>query len=466
MSTDAADLFCALFDEFGTPNLDPHEMHEWMTDEQVEDITSNTEGQVIESGTLDEEEVRASIERADDKNRRRFAYLQGIDNALLHAHPYTGTHDTAGLNLIARRYVRTGKFNTNSIPGALLPRFAFPADAHSPAEKLGDTMTAVVRVSSLAWDITEHTTIPNRSDFHRGHRERGVLFGCVPFLDRVDALEWKQSKIGKNPFFRGEVIPCDEIRQRIAVVLRRLDEQGAMVGVIPELCASEQVIQWWKDAIASNRAPRESNLRWILVGTGPTDSDLDPPANTAVLLDRLTGEVLSTQDKMHPFTLTAEQIDLWGLGEYVGASATTEHIAHGERLTIAECALGRLVMLICEDLARTLEAGPVMLAHGTSLALCPVFSDEIEEHHWEHNKAKEYADQIGTQIVVSNSRIIGCNQGEVAFGTALAHSPHDRAVGATTAADEVVLLRLSDEAAVNAISRTAGFEDYEESVAP
>lgn len=464
MATDAADLFCALFDDFEETRLDPLEAHEWMTDEQVQDITSITEGQVIGTGMLDEEEVRASIERAEDPDRRRFAYLQGIDNALLHAHPHTGTHDTAGLNAVARRYVRTGRFNTDSTPGALLPRFAFPRDS-TPAETLGDTMTAVVRVPSLTWDNTDHTTIRNRSDFHRCHRERGLLFGCVPLLDRLDALEWQRLEVGGDAFFRSEVISCEEIHRRIVTVLRRLDEQGAMVGVIPELCASEQVIEWWKDAVVSNRPPRESNLRWILIGTGPTHEEGRSPANTAVLMDRLTGEILTTQDKMHPFTLTDEQIEAWGLKKHVGTGQTTEDITPGRRLMIAESALGRVVMLICEDLAHTIEAGGVMLAHGTSLALCPVFSDEIEEHHWEHNKAKEYADQIGTQVVVSNSRMIGCNQGESTFGTALAHSPHDLVVGKTSAADEVVLLRLSDEAAIQAVSRTAGFEDHEESFA-
>jgi predicted amidohydrolase len=465
MSTDAADLFCRIFDEFEEPKFQPVEVADWLTDEQVADISSATEGQVLETGALDEEEIRDNIEMAEDSDRRRFAYLRGIDNALLHAHPHTATHDPAGLLAIASRYVRTGKFSTDSVLGALLPRFAFPATSTSSAD-LAESMMAAVRVPSDVWEQTDHVVIGGRSDLHRRHREKGVLFGCVPFLERVDELEWETAPQAGHSSFRSQIIPTDELRDRIVAVLHRLDDHGAMVGVLPEMCASAQVLEWWQEAVISNRAPRESNLRWIFVGTGAIAPDRDPPTNTGVLLDRLTGEVLLRQDKMHPFVLVPDQIQAWGLGDYVGYEMTREDISCGEKIAIAESRLGRLVVMICEDLARTMTLGPLMLTHGTSHALCPVLSDEIELHHWEHNKAKDYADQIGTQVIVANSRAIGCNQGETKFGTALAHSPHDTAIGSTSSAEDIVLLRLSDEAAIQAISRTAGFEDLDETPTP
>ena len=402
MTTDAADLFCQIFDEFEAEALDPHEVNEWMTDPQVMDISSFTEGQVLETGTLDEDSVRDGVEAADDADRRRFAYLQGIDNALLHAHPQTASHDTGGLNAIATRYTRSGKFNTDGAPGALLPRFAFPNDDDELAvERLADAMTSVVRVPPEQWGRTEHTVIGSRSDFSRLSRERGVVFGCVPFLDELDELEWEQRRIGDTIVFRSRIIASDEVRGRIQSVLSALDRAGAMVGVIPEMCLSDEILAWWQAAIAAQPPPRDSRLRWIFIGTGPI-GDADPPPNTGYLLDRLTGEILMKQDKLHPFHIAPEQIEAWGLAEYLGSSTTRtrEDIARGESVAVAESALGRICVLICEDLARTMELGPPLRDHGLSLAICPVFSDVIQLHHWEHNKAKDYADQVGTQVLV------------------------------------------------------------------
>jgi predicted amidohydrolase len=445
---DAADLFCRIFDQFELPRLDPHEVEAWLTDDRVMDISSFTEGQVVETGTLDESEVWAGIEMADDADQRRFAYLQGIDNALLHAHPHTASYDSAGLTAIASRYARTGRLNSDATAGALLPRYAFPAEDDLLAvERLADAMTSVVRVPAEAWDRTDHTVIPSRSDFHRLHRETGVVFGCVPFLEDPNELEWERRSVGDSSLFRSHVIAGEEIRERITTVLASLDRVGAMVGVIPEICLSDQLLDWWREAVLETPAPRESRLRWIFVGTGPV-GDQDPPANTGILLDRLTGETVMRQDKLFPFHLRAEQIARWGLTEFVGADDTREDIARGEAVTVAEGALGRLAVLICEDLARTMELGPPLRDHGLSVAIAPVFATATAFHRWEHNKAKEYADQVGTQVVVANSRVVAQNQGHDRSGTALAHSPHSTDLGETSHCEEVVLLRVSDEAAI------------------
>ena len=462
MNIDAADLFCQIFDQFETERLDPHDVDEWMTNPQVMDISSFTEGQVLDTGTLDADEVWSTIENAEDVDQRRFAYLQGIDNALLHAHPHTASHDSAGLTAIASRYARTGKFSTDAVAGALLPRYAFPAeDDLLTVERLADAMTSVVRVSPAEWAQTDHLVIAGRSDFHRLHRERGVVFGCVPFLEDVNELEWELREAGDGELFRSRIVSGPDIRARVASVLASLDESGAMVGVIPEMCLSDQLLEWWQQALAEAPPSRDSNLRWIFVGTGPIGAQ-DPPTNTGLLLDRLTGDVLMAQNKLFPFHLGREQIANWGLKDLLGENGTREDITQGETVTVAESALGRLCVLICEDLARTMDLGPRLRDHGLSLAVCPVFSDIIQLHHWEHNKAKDYADQVGSQVLVANSRVIGRNRGGGTFGTALAHSPHETELGTTSSCEEVVLFRISDEAAIR-LTDTPDIDDYDQS---
>jgi predicted amidohydrolase len=450
MSTDAADLFCELFDSFEAPTLDPHDVNDWLTDDQVMDIASYAEGQVVETGTLDEAQVWDGIDMADEPDRRRFAYLQGIDNALLHAHPHTASQDAAGLVAIATRYVETGRFNTEAVEGGLVPRYAFPADpdGNLAVERLADAMSTVVRVPGPAWEANQHLTIPARSDFTRLAREQGVVFGCVPFLENLDELQWQSDVDSGGQFFRASLTPTQDVRDRIAIVLAALDASPAMVGVVPELCLTDEVLGYWREAIDANPAPRDSHLRWIFVGTGDVGGG-DPPANRGHLLDRLTGESLVQQDKIHPFVLNEHQIQTWGLAPFLGdASSSREDIRRGQNLAVVESNLGRLAILICEDLARTMTLGPALREHGLSIAICPVFSEVLELYHWEHSKAKEYAAQVGTQMLVANSRAVGHAQGLEDFDTALAHSPFSTDLASAGSSEDVALLRLSDEAAV------------------
>jgi predicted amidohydrolase len=450
MSDDAADLFCAIFDSFEAERLDPHDVNDWLTDDQVMDISSFTEGQVIETGTLEEAPVWESIKDAEDPDRRRFAYLQGIDNALLHANPQTASHDAAGLTAISTRYAETGRFNTDEVEGALLPRFAFPNDDdHLAVERLADALVSVVRVPGAAWSATEHASIPARSDFGRPSREQGVVFGCVPFLDNLDELDWSVREDGAGCFFRGALIASPAVQARITAVLAALDRSPAAVGVIPEVCLTNEVLGWWRDTIIATPPPRDSQIRWLFVGTGPV-GDAEPPLNSGFLLDRLTGAVLARQDKLSPFTLKRDQISSWGLEPYLGGGIETarEDITRGSKITVLETRLGRMSVLICEDLARTMTVGPPLRDHGVSLVICPVFSEVIALHHWEHAKAKEYAAQVGAQVIVANSRAVGCAQGFEEFGTAIAHSPFDTDIAETRSCEDVALIRLSDEAAI------------------
>jgi predicted amidohydrolase len=462
VEVDAADLFCRLYDDFETPHLDPYLVDDWLTDLRIQDIASFTEGQVVETGTLDSEEVQATIELADDEaDKRRFAYLQGIDQALLQAHPHTRSHDSGGLTKIATRYLQTGKFNTDAAPGALLPRFAFPREREEEAaERLADALVSVVRVPAETWEKTEHVRVRPESDFNRLNRERGVVFGCVPFVEDLTEFEWSRREVGNLVVFQAEIKAEEEVRQRIAAVLRALDEQGAMVGVIPELCLSETVLCWWRQAIDENPPPPGSDLRWLLVGTGSIGgAGSNAPSNTAVLLDRHDGEALMVQSKLFPFSFRRAQIDSWGMEPFVGPRPAREDITRGETITVGESAIGRASILICEDLARTMEIGPSLREHGLSHAIAPVFSEPTDRHHWEHNKAKDYADQVGASVVVANSRAVGRNQGQTVFGTALAHSPFGTAIGNTSAPDEVVLLRVSDESVALELPRTLQYDD-------
>jgi predicted amidohydrolase len=186
---------------------------------------------------------------------------------------------------------------------------------------------------------------------------------------------------------------------------------------------------------------QDSNLRWIFVGTGAF-GDKTLPANRGYLLDRLTGQVLVEQDKLFPFTLSEEQLEAWNLSPLLGREPISEAIARGDMISVAESAIGRLVILVCEDLSRLDQLLNPLVEHGVSLAIAPVLSKPTLAHHWEHARAKVYADAAGTSVVIANSLVIASLLDQVEAGTALVHGPGGFACASAGLPDEVVLLRV------------------------
>jgi predicted amidohydrolase len=269
-------------------------------------------------------------------------------------------------------------------------------------------------------------------------------------------LRWDTDTRGGRRLYR--IAPKNDVDWggRIAAILRRLDEQGAVLGVMPELTLNDHVVTLWRRAIVKTRAPVDSRLAWILIGTGPL-GEADPPPNRAVVMCRRTGRVLLTQDKCHPFFMSGELIRDWGLEGLLGTEPANEDIARGERVTIAESAVGRFVTLVCEDLARIVQLGQPLLDHGVSHALAPVFSKPTVAHYWEHSAAKTWAQAIGTQVIVSNSLVVASTMGvDLPAGMCLAHGPEGFHADAASEHDDVRPLRITADVGVRILGNEGG----------
>ena len=441
LSRDPADLFAQLYDALGDEAFRSDEAQGWLSSESVNEIAAMVEERLILGGALDPEEVEESIEFAFETEERIFAHLLGLDRALSYVNPHTATYDPAALLHLATRYAQTGRFDTGAVPGAVLPRVAFPGREVVEMEGRADAFASVVRVPPEEWERTDHSVIPNNVDFSRRERERGVAIACVPFIADPDELSWEIEYRNNLRRFKVRPIARAETGDRIERIVRSLDDLGASIAVLPELCLSNETLEMWQQALDEISPLPGSVLRWVFVGTGPIGSS-DLPPNRGVLLDR-DGSILLEQDKLYAFTMSSEQLHDWHLTEKLGDEQAVELMSRGERVTVAECGLGRLLILICEDLARVTELGSPLVAHGASLALAPVFSKPTLAHHWEHSHAKIYAQAAGTQVVVSNSLVVARLMGEDETGTSLAHSPEGHEVGRSESEDAVSMFHLA-----------------------
>src|ERR1700741_645168 len=110
----------------------------------------------------------------------------------------------------------------------------------------------------------------------------------------------------------------------------------------------------WR-ARLQRRGPK-SDLRLVVAGTSPQSwSSGDPPGNEALLLNH-RGQIIGRQRKLHRWNLNLEirkQYALLAPG-LADVDLLYEHISPGEEVEIIEHSqLGRLAVMICEDLGRT-----------------------------------------------------------------------------------------------------------------
>jgi predicted amidohydrolase len=226
----------------------------------------------------------------------------------------------------------------------------------------------------------------------------------TPLIADPDEFEWRVVERRNLRFYRIGPNGGTSTHDRIERVIRGFDEANAVIGMAPELCLSPRLLDRWRSALAERHAAADSSLRLVLVGTGDIER-ADPPANTAVLLDAQTGEVLAQQRKVYPFNFTGDDIELWGLtGRLPGP--IDEDLTPGERVTVLEAGGVRLAILVCEDLARLPALAGPLCRHGISLLLVPVFARPTKDRRWERARAESYSDSTGATVVVANSLVM------------------------------------------------------------
>ena len=433
MEKDYADLFCELFDR-----LDPAEFNEeeeaWMADGDVVATAAR-----IERLALDGEPFETP-----DGAKETFATLLGLDAALAHANPVLGEAAPAALTEYALRYAESGRLDSGALPGALLPRFARPGRGGQLPEDLAGSFGSVVRVDSTAWDACDHVALPARSRLTRPEREAGLRVATVPMIREPDELEWRVEERSGLRFYRIHPADREPTRARVEKAIAAWDEQGAAIGVAPELCLSAALLEQWQVALAGREGAGASRLRLVLAGSGNVAGS-SPPTNEAVLLDARTGDVLVRQRKVHPFNFSQQDLELWGLADRLTAPID-EDLSRGERVCVVEAGGARLAILVCEDLARLHAFAAALHAHGVSLLLVPVFARPTKDRRWERSRAELYCDAIGASVVVANSLVIADILGSPApVGTAIAISPGQAAVGHSSEPDDVVVFELNGD---------------------
>ncbi len=397
--TDPAHLFMQLYDRLPDRLFLGRDAINWRAEREVIKRANAIAELVLDEGAAEYKKLLELVDGED--HRARFTILLGLDMALQFANPFSGAHQQYGVTKIARRYAETGLFNDPAVvPGALLPRCAIAGGPIGRGHKEDFFAVHVVPAETLSGDRVRLRQMPPRYQFSFPAGEP-VKVACAPLLTSYQELGLTLDRANGVPTYRIAPAGIDDLDDRIARIVDAMDAAGARIGVMPEGCLSETILDQWRRTLPRTDGP-DKPLRWLLLGSGPVSS-ARPPHNRAVLLDRGTGEVLLTHDKLERFTITDEQARDWRLPWPPQGCPVEEDITRGRSLDVLETLLGRLIAVICEDLNGSMAWDREAGACGVSHLFSPIFSKPILRYRWEHQAAERQVRHLGAWVVVSNS---------------------------------------------------------------
>ena len=390
-----------LYDQLPEQPFTGREPSQWDNDSGVKLRASRVYEHIIDHGEADPQQVEEIVQVGG--NRGLFTVLRGIDWALAHINPFTPAFDHGKLAWLAARYAETGRLS-DGLPedeGALLPRCSYPGRPRGSRDKSG--FFGLHRVAAESWVRLRHERIMPR---HQPHfrPDQEIPVGCAPLLETFDDIRLDFAERDGESVYSLVPVESVSLRKRITSVIDSLDDSEARIAVIPEATLTDELLSYWKDA-AYSTAGRHKPLRWLLVGSGPLGGD-DPPPNRAVLLDRWTKHNLFIQDKLSGFTLTAEQASDWNVPDRPVNGSATEYITRGSAITVGESSLGRLAVIICEDLNQSVGWDREAVACGISHLLVPIFSKPIIRYRWEQIASERHVANLGAWLIVSNSLVV------------------------------------------------------------
>ena len=165
VSEDYADTFCELFDGIDAADFRANG-ESWLLDRKLQAVAAE-----VEAAALAGERIEV---------RHPFAALLGLDAALAGANPLLGGPAPAAISEYALRYAESGRFDSGTGSGALLPRFAPPRSPRPAARGPGRRVRRRRARRQADWDACDHAIVPSHARLTRRDRETGLRVARRP----------------------------------------------------------------------------------------------------------------------------------------------------------------------------------------------------------------------------------------------------------------------------------------------
>jgi predicted amidohydrolase len=233
--------------------------------------------------------------------------------------------------------------------------------------------------------------------------QAALTVAIVPLVAAIDdfAFEALDSQSGLQKF-RVSLRRPDEVEARARLAIAKAAEAACDVVLFPELCLTPAAQRGIGTAIRETSC-RFGGRPWLVVaGSAHTPVQGAPGQfhNRAVLFDGAGTEWLG-HNKLFRYEIQEYEQGRYGIVDALGQTPRVEDIVTFPRvLEILEAPMGRVAVLICEDLAVTHFVHSVV--HGLEIdwLLVPVMDGAQNTHRWTASRAKDYASEYGTSVLV------------------------------------------------------------------
>ena len=348
----------------------------------------------------------------DGRDQRAFVVAQCIDEVFESLHPrnrHLRRRLEPGLQPVDRYYREHGRYNHKE-PWLVLPKspLRFGRAARSPG--VGDNELKGLFAHLVCFHDPEPRAreivvrrLPERHDI-QWTGETTLRVALIPLAERADDLELKTSdKYGGRLFVRPRE---DELARRAGDALRQAESEGAHLALFPEFAVSPAINQAIGKTIREIFADAggEPNLRLVVAGSGLTDMTHDEsglPFNESTVYGH-GGRELWRQQKLNHYAVPKRTVKSWDV-EDVDAVEYREAFHQGRELHVVDSALGRMTVLICQDLWEDEPSHRLVSQLRPDWIFCPVMDSEIQVGRWSHQRAYPLADRYGVSTVVANS---------------------------------------------------------------
>jgi hypothetical protein len=385
------------------------ELQQWTNDSAMMAARDRALSELRSTGELDSATINTATEE------QLLGILKALELILQRGTPAFAATDPVAMRLRGQ-FQRSGKFNATT-DGAVLPRYVEAGRPRATAEALDEVFSNVVRVSEDVWKRC--TQINLYSPGNERHDVTVPVSGLVP-VGQVPFAAPGDIKLAHDTTAAGiNVYTCTPdtgLVGRVAKAMAALRAAGSQIALVPEATLTDEILAAWQ-AACSPGGPE-----WILVGTGDvtgahpgasapavgltTAGGITLGPNRAVLLDGRSGDVIAVQDKRYGFTILPEYRAAYGLGS-APDETLDEGMIQGKKLTIIESRVGRVAILVCEDLDHMTQDGAMLREVGVSLVLAPIVAPPIIAYRWQHQASMSLAKDIGSTVLTFNSLALG-----------------------------------------------------------
>lgn len=409
---DPGDAFAFAYDALEPRTPGAADLQAWSIDPDFRTARAQTRDELNATGGVDPDRLRASSPSA------LLGTLSGLDVDLREANPRLVAGASGTLDAVPRRlrdrFSRTGRFNDQA-SGAVLPRYVERGRPGASPQDLAEVfMTA--RVPETSWrrcfQVNLHAPLMRYLDIIAPPGGT-ISLAQLPFAAAGDVVMTHDVTAAGIDVYLAS--PRDGLEDRVTPAMSALRGAGSHLALIPESTLNDATLSRWQ------AEANPDNPDWMLVGTGPvsgshpgasatthldTGSGQPLQPNRAVLLHGPTGTVIAVQDKRHGFTILPDIRDAYDLASAPG-NPLGEGIIEGNSLTLIESRVGRVAILICEDLDRITQDGSLLREVGASLVLVPIIAPPLIDYRWQRQASIALAKDVGSTVVTFNSVALG-----------------------------------------------------------